>query len=224
MCDLLRNTAAPDRSDDFLLHPELSLCFTGHRRIPPATVASLRKRIDESICRTAEAGIRYYLCGAALGFDTIVAEEVLRLRAVLPDIRLILVFPCQDQSSRWTSADRKRYEEIRKQADQTICLSERYYQGCMLTRNRYLVDHSSLCLCYLYSFKGGTWYTVRYACEKQLQIINLAIPEESCRFQLKEDNTWNSTFIFRSAKRNAPIAILPPFPIRRKRWRLMLRR
>lgn len=224
MCELLSSTVTPDGSDDFLLHPELTLCFTGHRRIPPAVVTSLRKRIDESVYRTAEAGFRYYLCGAALGFDTIAAEEVLRLRAALPDIRLILVLPCRDQPSRWASADRKRYDEIRKQADRAICLSERYYQGCMLTRNRYLVDHSSLCLCYLYSFKGGTWYTVRYACENQLQIINLAIPEESCRLQLKEENAWNSTFIFHSAKRNAPTAILPPLPVRRTGWRPMLKR
>ena len=47
-------------------------------------------------------------------------------------------------------------------------------QGCMYKRNRHLVDHSGVCVCYLTKDSGGTTYTVRYARAHGLEIINLA--------------------------------------------------
>ena len=55
-----------------------------------------------------------------------------------------------------------------------VCLSERYYQGCMHERNRYMVDHSRVCICYLTERTGGTAYTVEYARSRGLKIFNLA--------------------------------------------------
>ena len=44
----------------------------------------------------------------------------------------------------------------------------------MHERNRYLVDNSGLCLCYLVKRGGGTYYTVQYAKKQGLPVINLA--------------------------------------------------
>ena len=45
-----------------------------------------------------------------------------------------------------------------------IYVSEDYYKGCMLERNRYLVDHSAKLLAvYNGERRGGTAMTVRYA-------------------------------------------------------------
>jgi len=44
----------------------------------------------------------------------------------------------------------------------------------MQRRNRYLVDHSGVCLCYLTQETGGTVYTVGYAGQKGLQVVNIA--------------------------------------------------
>ena len=41
-------------------------------------------------------------------------------------------------------------------------------------RNRHLVDGSSVCIAYLTQEKGGTAYTVNYAKQKEVQVINLA--------------------------------------------------
>ena len=43
----------------------------------------------------------------------------------------------------------------------------------MHKRNRYLVDNSSVCICYLTEATGGTAYTVDYAQTKNLTVINL---------------------------------------------------
>jgi len=44
----------------------------------------------------------------------------------------------------------------------------------MHLRNRYMVDHSCTCICYLTETTGGTAYTVKYAREKGLHIFNIA--------------------------------------------------
>ena len=51
----------------------------------------------------------------------------------------------------------------------------------MQKRNRYLVDHSGTCVCYLTSAKGGTAYTVNYTKQKGLRIIHLACRRQEAR-------------------------------------------
>lgn len=121
-----------------------------------------------------EQDYRFFGCGGALGFDTLAAQTVLRLREVYPEIRLILVLPCRDQTRGWKQADVAEYNRIMKAADKVTYTSEQYYSGCMHKRNRHLVDYSSLCICYLTEQSGGTAYTVNYARSQGLKIINVA--------------------------------------------------
>ena len=121
-----------------------------------------------------EQGYRYFGCGGALGFDTLAAQTVLRLQEIYPEIRLILVLPCRDQTRGWKQADVAEYDRIMKAADKVTYTSEQYYSGCMHKRNRHLVDYSSLCICYLTEQSGGTAYTVNYARSQGLKIINVA--------------------------------------------------
>jgi len=60
------------------------------------------------------------------------------------------------------------------QADKVVYTSERYERGCMQKRNQHLVDNSAVCVCYLNGLKSGTVYTVDYARQNGLRIINLA--------------------------------------------------
>ena len=109
-----------------------------------------------------------------MGFDTLAANTVIKLRTKYPNIKLILVLPCKTQSSGWKHTDIDEYERIKAAADKVVYTSEVYYRGCMHKRNRHLVDNSSLCICYLTEDRGGTYYTVNYAKENGLQIINIA--------------------------------------------------
>lgn len=51
----------------------------------------------------------------------------------------------------------------------------KYHDGCMLERNRYLVDHTA-CLLAVYNGerRGGTAMTVRYAQKLEREIILLS--------------------------------------------------
>ena len=61
---------------------ESCCCFTGHRRIPDQEGLWLRRRLREEILSLAEEGVVTFLTGGALGFDTMAAQEVLRVRAM----------------------------------------------------------------------------------------------------------------------------------------------
>jgi len=149
-------------------------CFTGHRHVPAADRAALEQRLEAEIVDLIRQGVRYFGAGGALGFDTMAALAVLRLKPEYPHIRLILVLPCKEQDKGWDEPNKKTYNQILRQADKVVYVSEQYARGCMHERNRHLVEHSGACVCYLTGTKGGTADTVRYARQKGLQIINLA--------------------------------------------------
>ena len=159
---------------------EKTVCFTGHR-IFYHDFVFLQSTLKETLEQLVQKGCRRFLAGGALGFDTLAASAVLELRERFPDISLILVLPCRGQQARWRTDQRAKYERILSFADEVIFLNESYQKGCMHERNRYLVDNSGLCLCYLVKKSGGTYYTVQYAKKQGLPVINLAgnIMEES---------------------------------------------
>lgn len=148
--------------------------FTGHRAIPVDVSSYLFQRVKDGVNYLYSHDVKTFLAGGALGFDALAARAVLECRNIHRDLQLILVIPCQDQARFWKKSDVETYENIKVLADEVICLSERYYDGCMQYRNRFLIDNSSACICYLTQPKGGTAYTVTYARNKGVSVFNLA--------------------------------------------------
>ena len=183
-------------------------CFTGHRHLPADILDTVSFSLDCAISEAYKIGYRRFICGGALGFDTLAALRVIEFRKTNTDVRLILAIPCGDQSIRWPKYDQNIYRYICRQADERIILSTEYYPGCMQKRNRYMVEHSSLCICYLYSFRGGTAYTVRYAASRNINIINLAIDHHNRPEMTLREDPCCYMFISHSAKRNVGIAHL----------------
>lgn len=149
-------------------------CFTGHRALPADRLPQIKQRLEEEILKLVRQGVVYFGAGGALGFDTLAAQTILNLKQFYPQIRLILVLPCKEQDRFWPEADRVIYRDILSRADKVVYTAERYDPGCMHRRNRHLVDHSGVCLCYQTQPSGGAAYTVRYAKSRGLRVINLA--------------------------------------------------
>ncbi|MCI8387289.1 MAG: DUF1273 domain-containing protein [Clostridiales bacterium] len=148
-------------------------CFTGHRDIPHEKVQDITNRIEEAVIMLIKQGYLYFGAGGALGFDTLAAQTVIKLKKSYPQIKLILVLPCHTQANNWSDNDIAVYEDIKKQADKVRYTSNDYYSGCMYKRNCHLVDNSSACICYLAREQGGTAYTVNYAIKNGLTIVNV---------------------------------------------------
>lgn len=152
---------------------ETTCCFTGHRNLPEGERTRIEARLESAIAGFVQRGYRTFCAGGALGFDTLAAQTVLRLKGMYPQIKLSLFLPCKDQTRRWCEEDCAVYDAILAQADEVQYVSEHYFSGCMQARNRALVDASSVCICYLTQESGGTAYTIKYAQRKGLEIINV---------------------------------------------------
>ena len=83
-----------------------------------------------------------------------------------------LCLPFKGQADKWATSARELYYNILAQADTVTYTSEDYQDGCMLERNRYLVDHAAYLLAiYNGEWRGGTAATVRYARKLGREII-----------------------------------------------------
>ena len=155
-------------------------CFTGHRsqKLPwrfneddercKVMKATLRSEIEKAIQR----GYRTFLCGMALGFDMICAETVLDFKKQYGDIKIIGALPCRTQDIKWRDKDRKRYRDLLSRLDDVRCIYDEYVGAeCMLERNRYMVNNSSLMIALFNGLPGGTKSTIDYAKKNGLEII-----------------------------------------------------
>ena len=151
-------------------------CFTGHRNIPEELSGRLREKLRERIAYLhEEKKIGTFYAGGCVGFDTLAAQETLEYRSAYSDVRLVIVIPYRKQSASWSSDDRREYERIKASATEVVCLAEHYFRGCTHQRNRYMVQRSSVCVCYLTKENGGTASTVKYALRNGLFVCNLAV-------------------------------------------------
>lgn len=133
--------------------------FTGHRELEQNFDPRIVKKEIEKLI---ERGVDTFFNGMALGFDMLTAEIVLRLKKKYKDIRLIVCIPCLGQEKYYDTEDKKRYEKILSEADDKVCLSNGYYKGCMLARDRYMADRADVLFAYCRKNTGGTAYTLSY--------------------------------------------------------------
>ena len=153
---------------------EQTCCFTGHRYLPADNIHNIRKALRQALKELIDEGIIYYGCGGARGFDLLAACTLLELKEEYPEIRLIMVYPCRNQTKYWKAEDTAIYEKIKECSDKNIYIANEYNETCMAKRNRHLVNNSSHCLCYLTRDQSGTSFTVKLAEQKGLKIINIA--------------------------------------------------
>ena len=148
-------------------------CFTGHRQIAEESLPKLLSDLYSAVLSLIGEGITDFVCGGALGFDTLAAECVLAMQNRFENIKLCLVLPCRDQTKFWGTSDTQRYDRILHRANSVEYVADTYFKGCMHERNRRMVNKSSVCVAYLQEAQGGTAYTVSYAEKNNLRIINL---------------------------------------------------
>ena len=149
-----------------------SCAFTGHRphKFPwhydeaDSRCVALKAALAAQITALTETGVTDFYSGGADGVDCWAALIVLDLRKKNPALNLHLILPHEGQADKWSDSAQERYHSILGQADSVDYVSRKYYDGCMLDRNRRLVDSADLLLAvYNGERRGGTAATVRYA-------------------------------------------------------------
>lgn len=159
---------------------EAACAFTGHRpksfpwgydENAPSCVL-LKEVLASQISALAEQGVTDFLSGMAQGVDLWCAQIVLDLRKTNPALKLHAILPCEGQERKWTASAQEHYRSILAQANEVIYVGQEYSRNCMLKRNRYLVDHSSILLAvYNGTYQSGTGMTVRYAQRLKREMI-----------------------------------------------------
>lgn len=152
---------------------EKTCCFTGHRMIDEADINAISQKVEVQMEQLMLLGVRQFCAGGALGFDTLCAKNVLKIKKKVPDITFTLVLPCKTQAQGWSKANQVEYQRMMNCADRILFTSEQYYPGCMHVRNRKLVELSAYCISYLRTNTGGTFYTVNYAKQQGLVVIDI---------------------------------------------------
>lgn len=146
--------------------------FTGHRpsKMPwgydetDSRCVALKATLQQQIKTLVEFGVTDFFSGMAEGTDQYCSRIVLDLRRENPALKLHCVLPCQRQENRWSDLARERYHAILEQADSVEYVSREYYDGCMLNRNRRLVESAGVLLAvYNGVQRSGTGATVNYA-------------------------------------------------------------
>lgn len=149
----------------------VTCCFTGHRKLEHTEKkikSMLLIFIEQAIIKK---GYNHFICGGAVGFDTIAAETVLCLKNKFSHITLEIAIPCLNQTKKWNNEQKGKYEDILKQADKTTLISQVYNPYCMQLRNKYMVDNSTLIIAYFNNKSGGTKNTIEYAKRQNKEVL-----------------------------------------------------
>lgn len=156
--------------------------FTGHRphKFPwryneaDSRCVALKAALAEQITALSEAGVTDFYSGGADGVDCWAALIVLKQRKEASTLKLHLILPHEGQADKWSDTAQERYHSILEQANSVEYVSREYYNGCMLDRNRRLVEAAGTLLAiYNGERRGGTAATVRYARKLGREIIYL---------------------------------------------------
>ena len=154
--------------------------FTGYRphRLPYGNDEShpdcirLKYSLMEAVNSHLDMGIRIFISGMARGIDQWAAEIVLMAKENHPHdgIELWCAIPYDRQAAAWTQKEQARYHTILSKADHIDYVSHQYYDGCLLARNRFMIDHAMYLIAVYDGQKGGTRYTVNYAKRKGIYV------------------------------------------------------
>lgn len=162
---------------------EETCCFSGHRpsKLPwgedesdPRCLA-LKERIRLAVEGAYDRGFRHFICGMAQGTDLYFCEAAQTLRDERPGVTVEAAIPCEEQAAKWPERDRERYFHLVELCDFETVVQRHYDRGCMLRRNRYMVDRSALLIAAYDGNLGGTMYTLSYAMKQGVEVEILDI-------------------------------------------------
>ena len=145
--------------------------FTGHRpeklpwgsRETDPRCCALKIQLDRAVRAAWEAGATTFACGLARGCDFYFAEAVLRLQEQAEGISLEAWIPCPEQPNRWKETDKDGYRTLLTRCSRVHVVEPAYAPGCMLRRNRAMLQAADWLISVYDGSGGGTGAAVAYA-------------------------------------------------------------
>ena len=141
--------------------------ITGHRELPRDFD---KNALYDELDNLVREGCDEFLCGMAEGFDLTALDCLLSLREKYPLI-LHAFIPFAQQDKYFSHDNKKLYAKLLAACNVKTVLSESYFDGCFLARNRFMVDRCDVLFAYCTQKTGGTRYTVNYARKAGIPVL-----------------------------------------------------
>lgn len=141
--------------------------ITGHRELPRDFD---KNALYDELDNLVREGCDEFLCGMAEGFDLTALDCLLSLREKYPLI-LHACIPFAQQDKYFSHDNKKLYAKLLAACNVKTVLSESYFDGCFLARNRFMVDRCDVLFAYCTQKTGGTRYTVNYARKAGIPVL-----------------------------------------------------
>ena len=165
------------------INKEKTIAFTGNRILTSSDgkeSTTLKMEICEKLYSLLESeylenGYNTFLCGMALGFDTISALVSVQLKRKYKDIRFIAVIPFIGQDSKFSAEDKNIYSHLLGFADFSIVTNGNQYSNeSYHERNDFLLANASKLIAYHNGkSRSGTASTIRKAMIKGIKVENI---------------------------------------------------
>jgi len=155
-------------------------CFIGHRsqKLPwgfdedDERCKVMKVNLEREIEKAIERGYKTFISGMGVGFDMICVETVIKLKKKYRDIKIVGALPCKNQDKYWPVKQQRRYGFLKTKLDKIRCLYDKYNGAqCMIERNRYMVNSSSLMIALYDGLSGGVKSTIEYAKRQGLEVV-----------------------------------------------------
>lgn len=138
----------------------MSVCtFFGHREYCDLDTGVLRDAVEELI----KKGVEIFYVGNQGSFDTMVYNCLKQLRKVYPHIRVWVVLA-------YLPTEKREGEDM---SDTMYPEIEGYPKFAIERRNRWMIDASDYCLCYITHTWGGAYKFARLAKRSGKIVINI---------------------------------------------------
>lgn len=137
----------------------MTCTFFGHRECYGLEAAALRDAIRDLI----EQGVKTFYVGNQGNFDAMVYSCLKQLRKEYPHVRVCVVLA-------YLPTGKREHEDL---SDTIYPEIEGCPKSAIERRNKWMIDASRYCLCYINHTWGGAFKFAKQARRKGLTIINL---------------------------------------------------
>lgn len=149
-----------------------TVAFFGHRYID--NILKVEEQLEDHIRKLLqEHEYVDFLVGRNGDFDQCVSSSVLRVRKNFRDDNSSLILVLPYPTSEYINNE-QYFEEYYSDVEISFEASKAHPKSAIQIRNREMVDRADLIICYIENKNGGAWQTIKYAMEKDKNIINLA--------------------------------------------------
>ena len=146
-------------------------CFIGHRpQKLTRPVDDIKVDLENEILRTIKDGYTTFITGMSYGTDIWAGNIVIRLKDRFPELKLIAAVPFSGFADKWTDEWRQKFENLLKAADFVKVLCSDYSKDAYQTRNKWMVNHSSMVIAVYNGKAGGTRNTIQYAWKNHVPV------------------------------------------------------